>query len=101
MEILCLIHERDIPELEAIRHRREDEKARRDDPLRGPDASFGIDPDSSTEIDSEFDEFEEEDDPPLHSREKASPVRVEKIGRNQPCPCGSGKKYKKCCLDKQ
>jgi len=23
-----------------------------------------------------------------------------KIGRNQPCPCGSGKKYKKCCLDK-
>ncbi len=25
------------------------------------------------------------------------PVRAEKIGRNQPCPCGSGKKYKKCC----
>lgn len=25
-------------------------------------------------------------------------VRVEpKIGRNDPCPCGSGKKYKKCC----
>tara|TARA_R110000787_G_scaffold17835_2_gene55248 strand:- start:806 stop:1288 length:483 start_codon:yes stop_codon:yes gene_type:complete len=23
--------------------------------------------------------------------------RVEKIGRNQACPCGSGKKYKKCC----
>ncbi|MDA0911382.1 MAG: SEC-C metal-binding domain-containing protein [Proteobacteria bacterium] len=22
-----------------------------------------------------------------------------KIGRNEPCPCGSGKKYKKCCLD--
>ena len=21
-----------------------------------------------------------------------------KIGRNGPCPCGSGKKYKKCCL---
>ena len=21
------------------------------------------------------------------------------IGRNDPCPCGSGKKYKKCCLD--
>lgn len=28
-------------------------------------------------------------------------VRSEpKIGRNEPCPCGSGKKYKKCCLDK-
>ena len=24
-------------------------------------------------------------------------VRVEKTGRNEPCPCGSGKKYKKCC----
>ena len=23
-----------------------------------------------------------------------------KIGRNDPCPCGSGKKYKKCCLDR-
>jgi len=23
-----------------------------------------------------------------------------KAGRNDPCPCGSGKKYKKCCLDK-
>jgi hypothetical protein len=22
------------------------------------------------------------------------------IGRNDPCPCGSGKKYKKCCMDK-
>jgi len=26
------------------------------------------------------------------------PVTVEKkVGRNEPCPCGSGKKYKKCC----
>jgi len=23
-----------------------------------------------------------------------------KIGRNAPCPCGSGKKYKRCCLPK-
>ena len=31
--------------------------------------------------------------------EKAQPVRAQskKIGRNDPCPCGSGKKYKKCC----
>jgi uncharacterized protein len=27
-----------------------------------------------------------------------APVRNDKIGRNEPCPCGSGKKYKKCCL---
>ena len=29
---------------------------------------------------------------------KPKPARkAAKIGRNQPCPCGSGKKYKKCC----
>jgi hypothetical protein len=22
---------------------------------------------------------------------------LSKVGRNEPCPCGSGKKYKKCC----
>ena len=30
-------------------------------------------------------------------KEKATPKRVNKIGRNDPCPCGSGKKYKNCC----
>ncbi len=25
------------------------------------------------------------------------PVQSSKVGRNDPCPCGSGKKYKKCC----
>ncbi len=30
--------------------------------------------------------------------EKQAPVRTEKkVGRNEPCPCGSGKKYKNCC----
>jgi hypothetical protein len=37
---------------------------------------------------------------PTHPRsekfEKLQPIK--KIGRNDPCPCGSGKKYKKCCL---
>ncbi|MBV5309488.1 YchJ family protein [Chromatium okenii] len=28
---------------------------------------------------------------------KSPPVRVAKINRNDPCTCGSGKKYKKCC----
>ena len=28
---------------------------------------------------------------------KQTPKRVKKIGRNDPCPCGSGKKYKQCC----
>lgn len=36
--------------------------------------------------------------PPPESQEKPQPVTVlPKVGRNDPCPCGSGKKYKKCC----
>ena len=31
---------------------------------------------------------------------KLEPKQSEKIGRNKPCPCQSGKKYKKCCLAK-
>ena len=35
----------------------------------------------------------------LYKEQKASAtiVKGKKIGRNDPCPCGSGKKYKKCC----
>ena len=28
---------------------------------------------------------------------RRQPMRSKKVGRNEPCPCGSGKKYKKCC----
>ena len=28
---------------------------------------------------------------------KSKPLSVDKIGRNEPCPCGSGRKFKKCC----
>ena len=30
-------------------------------------------------------------------RSSTTVVKPPKIGRNDPCPCGSGKKYKKCC----
>ena len=35
----------------------------------------------------------------LRARPSIQPAHREskKIGRNDPCPCGSGKKYKKCC----
>lgn len=35
----------------------------------------------------------------LYKQQKKSGtiVKGKKIGRNEPCPCGSGKKYKKCC----
>ncbi len=32
---------------------------------------------------------------------KPAPAEKPKTGRNDPCPCGSGKKYKKCCIDKK
>lgn len=38
------------------------------------------------------------DDTPIICSMTPKPITVTKIGRNKPCPCGSGKKYKKCCL---
>ena len=36
----------------------------------------------------------------MWEREEDKPIHKTKIGRNDPCPCGSGKKYKFCCLNK-
>ena len=33
----------------------------------------------------------------LEQKKSGTVVKGPKIGRNDPCPCGSGKKYKKCC----
>ena len=43
--------------------------------------------------------FDEETRKRLYREQKASGTirKPKKIGRNDPCPCGSGKKYKKCC----
>lgn len=39
---------------------------------------------------------------PPSSKERTSPgLPEQKISRNAPCPCGSGKKYKKCCMPKE
>ncbi len=48
----------------------------------------------------EYDDDEEDPDTPQHERlPPVSTVKSEKprVGRNDPCPCGSGKKYKQCC----
>lgn len=52
----------------------------------------------------ELDDFNKPDDQPMvfshgDAGDRKKPVKREeaKIGRNAPCPCGSGKKYKKCC----
>ncbi len=33
----------------------------------------------------------------LEQKKKGTVVKAAKVGRNDPCPCGSGKKYKHCC----
>jgi len=33
----------------------------------------------------------------LEQKKSKTVVKEKKVGRNDPCPCGSGKKYKKCC----
>ena len=37
------------------------------------------------------------DNEALEESKPVHPISKRKIGRNAPCPCGSGKKYKKCC----
>jgi hypothetical protein len=44
--------------------------------------------------DTEFEDDDEDYKPLVEQVIRAEP----KIGRNDPCPCGSGKKYKKCCM---
>ncbi|MDT0644097.1 DUF1186 domain-containing protein [Zunongwangia sp. F363] len=53
--------------------------------------------------DFNFDEDDEDDDYFLDDFiSENQPLRKEKEpGRNDPCPCGSGKKYKKCCMNKK
>ena len=40
----------------------------------------------------------DDDEYQYYEEKHIEPIRTEpKVGRNEPCPCGSGKKYKKCC----
>lgn len=57
----------------------------------------GWDFDDDEDWDLDDDDDDDDDDQVTHI---SQPVRVEKLpGRNDPCPCGSGKKYKKCCIE--
>ena len=61
------------------------------------DLDLAEDSQSDASVPSDVDEDADadlDDDDPDDSCVRAAP----KVGRNDPCPCGSGKKYKKCCL---
>jgi len=51
-------------------------------------------------FENDEEDYEKDYKKEINKKNKISePVRVEpKVGRNAPCPCGSGKKYKKCCM---
>lgn len=67
-------------------------KAKPEDPSRFQERELGYIEDLVLELEAalETDEEPEPDEP------AQNPLRH--VGRNDPCPCGSGKKYKKCCL---
>jgi hypothetical protein len=71
-------------EAEEVRRRRAElpEEEPDEDELRDD-----VPPESAGEADPGFRE----------SPSGGEPLRVEKTGRNAPCPCGSGRKFKKCC----
>ncbi len=70
-------------------------KAEAGDPSRFPDHGLGYLDDAIGELEATLpgdEEDEYEPGEPVHN-----PLRH--VGRNDPCPCGSGRKFKKCCLE--
>jgi SWIM/SEC-C metal-binding protein len=59
----------------------------------GREVIIGIEPDEPEDI-SDLTRLL---NPSLNTSQRSEP----KVGRNDPCPCGSGLKYKKCCLKKK
>jgi SWIM/SEC-C metal-binding protein len=57
--------------------------------MRGWQCIAGVEPDEPEDI-SDFERL----------MYPVTPARSAKVGRNEPCPCGSGKKYKRCCADR-
>ena len=64
------------------------------------EARFGINLDSPWVYDKELDVAASQLKRPSKVSFENGKVTMKNIGRNEPCPCESGKKYKKCCLNK-
>jgi uncharacterized protein YchJ len=54
---------------------------------------------SYQEVKEKYDDVDNESNYEEEIETTPLPVEKPKAGRNDPCPCGSGKKYKKCCLN--
>jgi hypothetical protein len=64
------------------------------------EARFGINLDSPWVYDKELEAAASQLKRPSKVSFENGKVTMKKIGRNEPCPCESGNKYKKCCLNK-
>ncbi len=62
--------------------------------VHGPDCDHDHDHDAPGHVHGPDCNHGHDHHAPIEQYVRATP----KIGRNEPCPCGSGKKHKKCCL---
>jgi hypothetical protein len=90
LEVLSLLHGRDIPEMGTIHRERKADLERR----RRRRKEFN-------ELIGKAKEHGSMNQGPRGASVVPFRREVPKVGRNDPCPCGSGKKYKKCCLNKK
>ena len=67
------------------------------DPLKASEISISIIADCVQASASASIRYGESTEAARIARGKTPRLTSTKIGRNDPCPCGSGKKYKKCC----
>jgi preprotein translocase subunit SecA len=89
LECLSLLHNVDIPEMPEILKKREEQEKRQEARQK-----------ELKELAANYKKNKEQGE--LENVGKVVPFKrdLPKVGRNEPCPCGSGKKYKKCCLNK-
>jgi len=89
LECLSIIHNVDIPEIPDILRKRKEQEERQKARQK-----------ELNELASNYRKNKEQNT--LENGAKVVPFKRDspKVGRNEPCPCGSGKKYKKCCLNK-
>ena len=67
------------------------------DPVKGAQRRRQVDMSNMRTSKSDFSQYSSTGGGSQEKNQKIEPVRVDKkIGRNDPCPCGSGKKYKQC-----
>lgn len=86
----CTLLEQDFPELAEWRQDGNRSRQRRQNWGRTTSETVSDAPEGEMKL--RFDD----------GRPRPAPVRSQKgLGRNDPCPCGSGKKYKQCCMRKQ